>query len=95
MARREFTPEQLRAHIDSLYHDIFQVDPRGQTLLADLHARFVKKPSPSDFTEAGMLKVFVQTHQREVIEYIVRCINRHNGVIDSPPPPTESNDEPA
>lgn len=75
-----------RARLDALYLAIFENDRRGQAVFDDLYARFVRRPSTTDFTQEGMLKAFVQTHQREVIEYIVRCVNRASGVQDPTPP---------
>lgn len=83
--------EAQRAHLASLYRQIFEEDKRGQLLLEDLMARFVRKPNPNDFTQEGMLRTFVQTHQREVVEYIVRQINQAHGVPDITPP--EGNDD--
>lgn len=83
-----------RAHLAGLYKAIFEDDKRGETLLLDLQARFVKKPNPKDFTQEGMLRTFVHAHQREVIEYIVRQINEAHGVPDITPP-EGSDHEPA
>jgi hypothetical protein len=66
--------------LPALYKAIFEDDARGQVLLADLQARFCRRPNPDDFTQEGMLRGFVRTHQREVVEYIVRQINRADGV---------------
>lgn len=74
-----------RAHLDGLYRAIFEDDKRGATLLEDLHQKFVKAPNPKDFTQEGMLRTFVQSHQREVIEYILRRINAAHGVPDLQP----------
>ncbi len=68
-----------RREIDKLYL-FFEEDKRGQAIFEDLHRRFVKAPSPNDFTPEGMLRTFVQTHQREVLEYIVRAQNRAHNV---------------
>lgn len=75
---------RARAHLDSLYL-FFEDDKRGQAIYEDLHRQFVKAPNPRDFSQEGMLRTFVQTHQREVLEYIVRCQNRARGVQDDPP----------
>lgn len=85
--------DQERARLARLYAEIFEDDKRGQAILADLYARFVRKPSPTDFSQEGMLRTFVHTHQREVIEYIVRQINAGNGVPDEPPPTEGLSDE--
>lgn len=83
--------ERERIHLNGLYRAIFEDDKRGETLLLDLQRRFVKAPNPNDFTQEGMLRTFVQTHQREVIEYIVRRINAAHGIPDLNPegPPDE------
>jgi hypothetical protein len=73
--------------LPALYKAIFEDDARGQVLLADLVARFCKRPDPNDFTQEGMLRGFVRTHQREVVEYVIRQVNRANGVEDDPEPP--------
>lgn len=75
-----------RARLDALYLAIFENDRRGQAVFDDLYARFVRRPNKHDFTQEGVLKAFVQTHQREVIEYIVRCVNRASGAQEQSPP---------
>lgn len=75
--------------IAALYRDIFEIDARGQKLLADLERMFVRRPNPKDFTQEGMLRGFVHAHQREVIEHIYRQINLANGATDSQPPEGE------
>lgn len=71
-----------RAHLAQLYRQIFEDDKRGEAILLDLQSRYVRRPSPKDFSQEGMLRTFVQTHQREVIEYIVRMVNAAHGVED-------------
>ncbi len=85
--------EQERARLARLYADILEHAQRGAAILPDPHPRFVKRPNPNDFTPEGMLRSFVQTHQREVVEYIVRQINAGNGVQDEPPPTEGLNDD--
>lgn len=80
------TEEQRLA---ALYRDIFEIDTRGQVILADLERLFVRRPNPKDFTQEGMLRGFVHAHVREVIEHIYRQINLANGVNDSQPPEGE------
>lgn len=72
-------------HLNGLYRQIFEDDKRGEAILLDLQRRFVKRPDPNDFTPEGMLRAFVRTHQREVLEYILRRINAAHGVEDEPP----------
>lgn len=76
---------RARAHMDGLYKAIFEDDKRGEAILMDLQARFVRDPSPSDFSEEGMLKAFVQAHQRRIFEYIVKRINAANDVPELQP----------
>lgn len=83
-----------RAHLAGLYKAIFEDDKRGETILLDLQARFVRAPNSRDFTPEGVQRVFVQAHVREVIEYIVRQINKAHGVSDITPP-EGSDHEPA
>lgn len=82
--------QRERDRLDQLYLQVFEDDKRGQAILADLHRKFVRSPNPSDFTQEGMLRAFVQTHQREVFEYIARRINAAHGVHDEPPPGDET-----
>lgn len=74
-----------RAHLDGLYKAIFEDDKRGEAILMDLQARFVRAPNPNDFTQEGMLRTFVQAHRREVFEYILRRVNAAHGVHDIQP----------
>lgn len=77
-----------RARLDALYHDLFELDARGQTIFDDLYARFAG--SAKVHTDGGIdavLKTYRTAAHREVIEYIVRCVNRHRGVNDSPTQP--------
>lgn len=77
-------------NLPQLYKAIFEDDRRGQVLLDDLQRRFCKRPDPHDFSQEGMLRGFVRTHQREVVEYVIRQINRANGVDEGPEPTEES-----
>lgn len=88
------TDDAKRAHLSGLYKAIFEDDKRGQVLLEDLMARYVRRPNPNDFSQEGMLKTFVQSHQREVVEYIVRQINAAHGVHELTSP-EGTDDEPA
>lgn len=63
------------------YHDIFEVDVRGQRILSQLWRVFAK----SSVTDGGIdavLKTFERMGQRNVLEFLVRQINRANGVED-------------
>ena len=83
-------PQTEEQRLAALYRDIFEDDARGRTVLAHLERLFVRRPSPKDFTQEGMLRGFVHAHQREVIEHIYRQINMANGATDSQP--TEGDD---
>ena len=85
--------DKERARLARLYVEVFEDDKRGAAILLDLMARFVRRPNPNDFTPEGMLRTFVHTHQREVIEYIVRQINAGNGVQDESPPTEGQSDD--
>lgn len=75
-------PDDLtREALDGLYRDLFDVDRRGQAVLADLAARFVRPP-PRAFDQAAMHETFARAHQRAVIDYILSRIDRANGVRD-------------
>lgn len=86
-----FTPDQTedqeRAHLDSLYHALFEDDKRGAAVFEDLYRRFASKARVH--TSGGIdavLKTYQDAAHREVIEYIVTRVNRHNGVRDDTPP---------
>lgn len=69
------------------YRDTFEAYRPGQSVLVDLNAKFVKRP-PLDGSPASMNRTAILAAQREVIEYIVRQINRANDV-----PEPEGEDE--
>jgi hypothetical protein len=80
-----------RDHLARLYHDLFEVDRRGQTVFEDLYRRFAAHAKVH--TNGGIdavLRTYQGAAHREVIEYIVTMVNRHKGVIDEPvdAPPT-------
>ena len=77
-------PENTRAGLDALYRDLFETDRRGQQVLADLAARFVRPP-PRTFDASAVNETFARAHQRAVIDYILTCIDRANGVHDQQP----------
>lgn len=75
--------DQERARIDALYHAIFEADKRGASVFDDLYRRFASKARVH--TNGGIdavLKTYQDAAHREVIEYIVTRVNRHNGVRD-------------
>lgn len=82
-----------RAHLAALYHAIFEDDGRGAVIFEDLYARFAA--SAKVHTDGGIdavLKTYRSSAHREVVEYIVRMVNRHKGVIDQPPETPEAPD---
>jgi hypothetical protein len=82
------TPEDTeRDRLDALYHQIFEDDKRGATVFEDLYRRFAS--AAKVHTDGGIdavLKTYRAAAHREVIEYIVTRVNRHNGVRDDTPP---------
>lgn len=72
-----------------LYRDVFEVSKLGALVLEDLHVRFCRIPDLSG-TQEALLRTYVQAAQREVIEHIVRQINRANEAPD--PDPGENNE---
>ena len=84
----DLTPEQLAAY----YHDIFEVDKRGAAIFEDLYARF--GASAKVHTDGGIdavLKTYAACGRRDVVEHIVKMVNRHRNVPEPPPP--ENTDE--
>jgi hypothetical protein len=68
-----------------MYRDIFETDRRGAAIFEDLYKRFAAHAKVH--TEGGIdavLKTYQASAHREVIEYIVRQINRANGVDTDP-----------
>lgn len=66
-----------------MYRDIFETDRRGAAIFEDLYRRFAAHAKVH--TEGGIdavLKTYQASAHREVIEYIVRQINRANEVDD-------------
>lgn len=84
--------DKERARLDALFHQIFEEDKRGAAVFDDLYRRFASK---AKVHTAGGIDAVLKTYQdaahREVIEYIVTRVNRHNGVRDEPPPDEGSN----
>lgn len=74
-----------RQRMDGLYHDIFEADRRGQAIFEDLYKRFA---AGAKVHCQGGIDAVLQTYRdaahREVIEYIVKRVNRMSGVDDSP-----------
>lgn len=63
------------------YRDTFEVFKPGQAVLIDLNRQFCKRP-PLDGSPASMNRAVILAAQREVIEHIVRQINRATDVAD-------------
>lgn len=70
--------------IDSFYHDLFDIDKRGQAVFEDLYQKFYAR---SRVHTSGGIDAILKTYQaaahKEVMDYIIRRINRHNGVHDN------------
>jgi len=66
-----------------LYRQIFEVDQRGAAILEDLVRMFSK----AAVTEGGIdavLKTYHRMGQAEVVQHIIRQINRANNIDDQP-----------
>jgi hypothetical protein len=63
------------------YRDLFEIDRRGQRILEDLIARFVR-PSVTDGGIDAVLKTFERQGQRKPLDFIMQQINRANGAPD-------------
>lgn len=66
------------------YLDLFETDRRGARILEDLILRFSQPPVTTGGIDA-VLKTYLRMGQTEVINHIVRMINRANGVQESQP----------
>lgn len=64
------------------YRDLFEVDRRGQRILEDLIARFVR-PAVTDGGIDAVLKTFERQGQRKPLDFIMQQINRANGAPDN------------
>lgn len=64
-----------------LYRDIFETDKRGALILEDLIRRF-HQPMVTKGGVDAVLQTFARGGRREVVDHIVRQINRANGVRD-------------
>lgn len=65
------------------YADLFEVDRRGQRILEDLIARFIRPPVTDGGIDA-VLKTYERLGQRKPLDYIMNQINRANGVAADP-----------
>lgn len=66
---------------DSDYKDIFVVNRQGARVLDDLFKRFAKGHVTSGGIDA-ILQTYSNNGAREVLEFIIRRINRADGVIE-------------
>ena len=64
------------------YRDLFEIDRRGQRILEDLIARFVR-PAVTDGGIDAVLKTFERQGQRKPLDFIMQQINRANGAPDN------------
>lgn len=74
---------EREAALNSAYHAVFEVHVLGQQVFDDLWRRFVSRSRVH--TDGGIdaiLKTYEAAAQRDVLEYIVKRINRHNGIND-------------
>lgn len=79
--------DQELERLQRLYHEVFEDDKRGQAVFDDLYRRFASFAKVH--TDGGIdavLKTYRSAAHREVIEHIVKMVNRHKGVIDEAPP---------
>jgi hypothetical protein len=72
-----------RRALELAYRDAFEVSKAGQVVLAHLVHKFKKVP-PLDGSTASMNRAVIVAAQTEVVEYIVRMINRANDVPEPP-----------
>lgn len=70
---RPSTPEQWQ----ELYRQIFEVDQRGAAILEHLIVLF-SKPAVSEGGIDAVLKTFHRAGQHEVVQHIIKMINRAN-----------------
>jgi hypothetical protein len=83
-----------REHLQQLYLDIFETDPRGAAIFEDLYRHFViGKPS---VVTSGGIDAVLQTYQRaahrQVLDFITKMCNAGRGVYDAAPTPQEPDD---
>jgi hypothetical protein len=84
-------PERTeRQRLAGLFHDIFEVDRRGQEIFEALYRKFA---AHAKVHTAGGIDAVLKTYQdaahREVIEYIVTMCNVGRGVPEPDPNPQE------
>lgn len=64
----------------SLYRDVFEVDRRGAAVLEDLIQRFGHTRVHVDGGIDAVLKTYRAAAHREVLDHILRQINKANGL---------------
>jgi hypothetical protein len=72
------TPEN-RAEV---YRAIFETDKRGAAILEDM-VRLFSKPASTEGGIDAVLKTYHRMGENNVVQHIVRQINRANGVPDN------------
>ncbi|WP_019652255.1 MULTISPECIES: Bbp19 family protein [Variovorax] len=75
---RDVSPEQL----PELYRQIFEVDKRGAQILEDLVRRY-SKPAVVEGGIDAVIKTYHRMGEHEVVQHIIRMINRANSVPDT------------
>ncbi len=65
-----------------VYRDLFETDRRGALILEDLVQRF-SKPMVSKGGIDAVLQTYQRGGERNVVDHIVRQINRANGVREA------------
>ena len=63
------------------YADLFEIDKRGQRILEDLIARFIR-PAVSTGGIDAVLQTYERMGQRKPLDFIMAQINRANGATD-------------
>ena len=80
---RNDTNQDSEAELDAAYQAVFEVNKLGILVFEDLYKRFAARARVH--TDGGIdavLKTYKDAAQRDVLEHIVKRINRHNGIND-------------
>jgi hypothetical protein len=72
-----------REHLQQLYLDVFETDPRGAVIFEDLTQRFGKGGVITDGGIDAVLKTYKSAAHRQILDYIVRMTNAGRGVYDA------------
>lgn len=75
--------ESKERALDASYAQIFEKNTAGAAILEDLTSRFFRNPYVKGGPE-GARQTDFNSGQVEVLHYILRRINRANGVTDEP-----------